>query len=219
MNEHPKQRTAPLVAEAFPATTSYTAEAKTEMNDDRISEIASPFLEWTEQGYAVIDKVGFARAILAAGASEGQADIRAHCEACQQAGHIHCSDADKCGGIRYEFKDASGKWGEIDAQEYEERLNFYGQRDSLRKVMRPDPRAAELAALRERIAGMEKDAERLDFLDAINERKNKSYGTRYGWHLTENHNRIALEDHGFPVMTVRQAIDAAIAKQDAEEPK
>lgn len=33
------------------------------MTDEEIFDLADPFLEWTEQGYAVIDKIGFARAI------------------------------------------------------------------------------------------------------------------------------------------------------------
>lgn len=66
------------------------------------------------------------------------------------------------------------------------------------------------------LSSMAKDSDRLDFLDAINTRKNAQYGTRYGWGLTENHNRIALEDHHFPVLTVREAIDAAIAASAAK---
>lgn len=53
------------------------------------------------------------------------------------------------------------------------------------------------------------DAARLDFLDAMNARKNEKNGTRYGWRLSENHNRIALEDHAWPAVSVREAIDAA----------
>ncbi|MFL9904629.1 hypothetical protein PQR71_41965 [Paraburkholderia fungorum] len=56
------------------------------------------------------------------------------------------------------------------------------------------------------------DAERLNYLDSRNDRKNVQNGTRYGWGLTENCNRIALEDHHFPVLTVREAIDAARVK-------
>ncbi|MDB5975115.1 MAG: hypothetical protein JWR07_1875 [Nevskia sp.] len=56
------------------------------------------------------------------------------------------------------------------------------------------------------------DAERLDFLDSMNARKNVQNGTTYGWKLEENHNRIALSDHNFPALSVRAAIDAAIGK-------
>lgn len=55
-----------------------------------------------------------------------------------------------------------------------------------------------------------RDARRLDWLDKINAEKNKRHGTTYGWKLSENHNRIALEDHGFPPLSVRSAIDKAM---------
>lgn len=58
------------------------------------------------------------------------------------------------------------------------------------------------------------DKMRLDFLDALNQRKNRQIGTVYGWRLNENHARIALEDHGFPALTVREAIDAAIRARE-----
>lgn len=53
------------------------------------------------------------------------------------------------------------------------------------------------------------DVKRLDWLDAQNARKNGQNGTRYGWGYSENHNRIALEDHQWPPRTVREAIDHA----------
>jgi hypothetical protein len=59
------------------------------------------------------------------------------------------------------------------------------------------------------VAPPPQDTERLDFLDAMNARKNIQNGTTYGWRLTENHNRIALEDHAFPALSVRDAIDEA----------
>lgn len=61
------------------------------------------------------------------------------------------------------------------------------------------------------------DAARLDYLDALNDRKNIQNGTRYGWGLTENCNRIALEDHHFPVLGVREAIDAARIKSGVRD--
>ena len=54
------------------------------------------------------------------------------------------------------------------------------------------------------------DKMRLDYLDARNKHKNTVCRTTYGWQLTENHLRIALEDHGYPPLSVREAIDAAI---------
>ena len=83
-----------------------------------------------------------------------------------------------------------------------------------------------LQAITAAIAASAQDAERLNHLDALNARKNANYGTSYGWRIEENHNRIALSDHWFPALTVRQAIDehmdkcAAIATQSAiKEPK
>lgn len=60
------------------------------------------------------------------------------------------------------------------------------------------------------------DAKRLDYLDARNAAKNLRHGTKYGWQLNENYNRIALEDHGWPSLKVREAIDAAIAAAKGE---
>ena len=56
------------------------------------------------------------------------------------------------------------------------------------------------------------DAGRLDYLDERNAQKNKRNGTQYGWRLSENHNRIALEDNHYPAVSVREAIDAARAE-------
>lgn len=56
------------------------------------------------------------------------------------------------------------------------------------------------------------DKERLDYLDERNHHKNTKCRTTYGWKLTENHLRIALEDHGYPPLSVREAIDAAMAE-------
>lgn len=60
-----------------------------------------------------------------------------------------------------------------------------------------------------------KDAAMLDWLDAQNQRKNDQNGTKYGWKFSENCNRIALEDHGFPPISVREAITAAMQKGGA----
>lgn len=67
----------------------------------------------------------------------------------------------------------------------------------------------------ENMKALEKDAARLDYLDARNAAKNAKNGTPYGWRLTENHNRIALEDHNWPVLDVRAAIDAALSTSTA----
>lgn len=69
---------------------------------------------------------------------------------------------------------------------------------------------AQLATANAALARVRADSERLDWLDAINEKTNRRNGTVYGWGLTINHNRTALEDHHFPARTVREALDAAI---------
>lgn len=58
------------------------------------------------------------------------------------------------------------------------------------------------------------DTKRLDWLDAQNKRLNEYYGTSYGWKFDANFQRNAmmLNDINYPVMTVRQAIDEAIAE-------
>lgn len=54
------------------------------------------------------------------------------------------------------------------------------------------------------------DAERLDWLDSVTSRTNSRHGTAYGWRFDANRNRAALTDHNLPLMTVREAIDAAM---------
>ena len=73
-----------------------------------------------------------------------------------------------------------------------------------------DAKDAEIEALRA-------DAERLDYLDTRNARKNERNGTIYGWWLNENDNRIALEDHDWRKLSAREAIDAARATVTAKE--
>ncbi|WP_405079653.1 hypothetical protein ACI51Z_09225 [Pectobacterium carotovorum] len=57
------------------------------------------------------------------------------------------------------------------------------------------------------------DTKRLDWLDAQNKRLNEYYGTSYGWKFDANFQRNAmmLNDSNYPALTVRQAIDKAIA--------
>ena len=59
---------------------------------------------------------------------------------------------------------------------------------------------------------MPTDKERLDWLDKVNRNLNAIAGTEYGWKFEMNHNRSALTDHNLPVLTVREAIDAAMAE-------
>ncbi|MEM5491312.1 DUF3850 domain-containing protein [Enterobacter cloacae] len=63
------------------------------------------------------------------------------------------------------------------------------------------------------------DTKRLDWLDAQNKRLNEYYGTTYGWKFDANFQRNAmmLNDSNYPVMTVRQAIDEAIAAAPQQE--
>ncbi|WP_373203306.1 hypothetical protein [Citrobacter amalonaticus] len=63
------------------------------------------------------------------------------------------------------------------------------------------------------------DTKRLDWLDAQNKRLNEYYGTLYGWKFDANFQRNAmmLNDSNYPVMTVRQAIDQAIAAVPKQE--
>jgi uncharacterized protein (DUF3084 family) len=68
-----------------------------------------------------------------------------------------------------------------------------------------------------RVEELQKDRDRLDFLDACNQRLNASYGTNYRWELILNHNvnrlmlghlNVDLNDakaHGWP--SCRDAID------------
>ncbi|HDC4506396.1 TPA: hypothetical protein O8U24_004494 [Enterobacter kobei] len=65
------------------------------------------------------------------------------------------------------------------------------------------------------------DTKRLDWLDAQNKRLNEYYGTTYGWKFDANFQRNAmmLNDSNYPVMTVRQAIDEAIAAAPQQEGK
>lgn len=63
------------------------------------------------------------------------------------------------------------------------------------------------------------DTKRLDWLDYQNKRLNEYYGTAYGWKFDANFQRNAmmLNDSNYPVMTVRQAIDQAIASAQQQE--
>ncbi|ENF6040012.1 hypothetical protein ABRV10_002005 [Citrobacter amalonaticus] len=63
------------------------------------------------------------------------------------------------------------------------------------------------------------DTKRLNWLDAQNKRLNEYYGTSYGWKFDANFQRNAmmLNDSNYPVMTVRQAIDQAIASAPQQE--
>lgn len=63
------------------------------------------------------------------------------------------------------------------------------------------------------------DSKRLDWLDAQNKRLNEYYGTSYGWKFDANFQRNAmmLNDSNYPFMTVRRAIDEAIAAATKKE--
>lgn len=65
------------------------------------------------------------------------------------------------------------------------------------------------------------DTRRLDWLDDQNKRLNDYFGTTYGWKFDANFQRNAmmLNDSNYPVMTVRQAIDEAMAAAPQQEVK
>lgn len=67
-----------------------------------------------------------------------------------------------------------------------------------------------------RIAALEADTKRLDFLDRVNTNLNKQYGTTYGWKFDVNHNRcrVWLEDMHIPALSVRDALDQAMTQAD-----
>jgi hypothetical protein len=78
--------------------------------------------------------------------------------------------------------------------------------DEALAIAKKVPGVGEAQSVRD--AGL--DSARLDYLDKRNARKNESNGTVYGWKVNENHNRIALEDHAWPAVSVREAIDRAM---------
>lgn len=73
------------------------------------------------------------------------------------------------------------------------------ERDRLRALVAADPVKA--------------DTDRLDWLDAVNQRTNSHYGTKYGWKFDINHNRAALTDMNVPALSVRGAIDMARSRR------
>jgi len=77
--------------------------------------------------------------------------------------------------------------------------NVRAERDRLRALVAADPVKA--------------DTDRLDWLDAVNQRANARYGSKYGWKFENNHNRAALTDNNAPALSVREAIDAARNKR------
>jgi hypothetical protein len=94
--------------------------------------------------------------------------------------------------------------------------------DSMLNMPRDRARAAiqsiiddrnQFACSAEKMLENKKDSERLDWLDKKNSAMNERCGSNYGWKFDVNHNRIALTDHNLPKHTVREAIDAAMAKE------
>jgi hypothetical protein len=69
----------------------------------------------------------------------------------------------------------------------------------------------------ERLAALEADKARLDWLDSVNLNANERNGTIYGWRYDINHNRAALTDCHLPAFSVREAIDAARFPERAGE--
>jgi hypothetical protein len=77
--------------------------------------------------------------------------------------------------------------------------NVRAERDRLRALVAADPVKA--------------DTDRLDWLDAVNQRANSRNGSKYGWKFEINHNRAALTDNNSPTLSIRAAIDAARDKR------
>jgi len=73
------------------------------------------------------------------------------------------------------------------------------ERDRLRALVASDPVKA--------------DTDRLDWLDAVNQRANARNGSKYGWKFDINHNRAALTDNNIPALSIRVAIDSARDKR------
>jgi|GEM_PF-5627982 len=82
----------------------------------------------------------------------------------------------------------------------------------------------------EMVEALKEDARRLDFLDQLNASLNQHTSSNYGWKIDVNHNRVRVKpthpsdgwncidftDAGFPVKTIRQAIDGAHSTALAE---
>ena len=71
-----------------------------------------------------------------------------------------------------------------------------------------------LSITADEFAAMARDSERLDWLDDLNKKFNERTGTTYGWKLDWTCNRWALSDCNLPALTVREAIDAAMAERN-----
>ena len=52
------------------------------------------------------------------------------------------------------------------------------------------------------------DTNRLDYLDQLNGKLNQKSGSKYGWRLEVNHNRVALMEHDPMKQSVREANDS-----------
>lgn len=98
---------------------------------------------------------------------------------------------------------------------------LYDDPIELAKAIRKGPDMPEADGNSPVIQDGSEDTKRLDWLDAQNKRLNEYYGTTYGWKFDANFQRNAmmLNDSNYPVMTVRQAIDEAIAAAPQQEVK
>lgn len=68
-------------------------------------------------------------------------------------------------------------------------------------------------SMKQKTESIHYDTRRLDWLDAQNKRLNEYHGTTYGWRFDANFQRNAMilnDSNCCPVMTVREAIDAAM---------
>jgi hypothetical protein len=194
------------------------------MTDEQMRMIASRYrlTTWTE------DLAGFARALLAAGASEGQAEpaaqiVRRKTYSGLDVWDIKIFDKDMQHGTKlYTHPSAEIAVQANQRQSFEFEAWFDRefpmdpppsrpkyQRTSVTNLMRAawDARDAEIAALRERIAGMEKDAERYQWLRSAT--YDKAMPAMF------DYDRSAHRYLGIRRSTehLDEAIDAAIAKE------
>lgn len=99
---------------------------------------------------------------------------------------------------------------------------LYDDQTELAKAIRKGPDMPPVESGNSQvIPDSSEDTKRLNWLDAQNKRLNEYYGTSYGWKFDANFQRNAmmLNDSNYPVMTVRQAIDQAIASAPQQEVK
>lgn len=127
------------------------------MTEEQIMNLAEPYWDFNDStaGYRTFDPVAFARALLAAGASEGQEPVAQIVRGKTVAGldvwDIKIFDKTLQNGTKlYDHQPFIDEFCKAYVEEWQDTLKE--QSDCIKA------RDAEIAALRERIAGMKKDA-------------------------------------------------------------